>query len=258
MFTIEKRSPRLRQNVMVLSAISALLFGFSNAASAAATYADCSVTGSYNIADNVSPTTGCTILEPLDANVNDGGNADVVNDANDPVNPNGFFGFEDWAFEGKAEEGSNSSSLFNFTRTFDEADWTGGTFTKAGSWVVDDFANIMLVFKDGDDTNLVGYLLNIADFLDPLAYNGVGNYSSPFELPPFVATHGNATLKGISHITVYTREGDGGDPRGDCLPGDTRPECNTPGVPEPNQLALLGIGLFSMGALRKFRIAMKA
>jgi len=43
----------------------------------------------------------------------------------------------------------------------------------------------------------------------------------------------------------------GGNPGGPCLPGDTRPECN-PSVPEPNELALLGIGLFGMGAMRKF------
>lgn len=61
--------------------------------------------------------------------------------------------------------------------------------------------------------------------------------------------NGGGNNPDLSHMNLYLRDGRTTEPG--CQVGD--PQC-APGVPEPNQLALLGIGLLSMGAMRKFRM----
>lgn len=196
--------------------ISALILGcaFSGVA-ASASFQSCTGTG-YNIADNVTPTTNCTMLLPLNANDNDVPQPGFVNTA-------AFFGKSDWLFDEKFDNLIDSSNLFDFSGTAQS-----GTFTKVGTW---SYSDVMFIFKDGAGTNLVGYLINTA-----VAIGGI--YNSPFEQSAFPNASGNNT-KDISHISVYyrnTSNGGGGGTGGQ--------------VPEPGVVALMGIGLLGMGASR--------
>lgn len=199
-----------------------LAMGLAISGTASASFISCINTSSdsgtdYNISTRVSTATGCTILAPLS-----GPSTGQANDVPQPsfVNTEGFFGISNWLFDGKWElpGGPDSSSLFNFTGggSSGGVSYVGGIST----------SDIMFVFKDGNDTNLVGYLVPMLS----------GNYSTPFTNPPFTF-RGAPNGKDVSHISVYYREGGGGTP----------PQQ----IPEPGVLLLMGAGLLGLGLARR-------
>lgn len=194
-------------------------FAILIAAQGAASAATVSCTGAlYDISAKVSGSSACAILDPLNGNQND--NLSLINTT-------GFFGISNWLLDGKYDNldtsATDTSNLFNFTGGVQT-----GTYTYAGG--TPQPSDVMLVFKDGNDTNLVAYLLQ--------SPYGSGTYASPFTDPPFTL-EGNSVLHDISHITVYYREDDGSGDEGGGK------------VPEPATLALVGLGLLGMTRLRR-------
>ncbi|MDX2230306.1 MAG: PEP-CTERM sorting domain-containing protein [Leptolyngbyaceae cyanobacterium bins.349] len=134
------------------------------------------------------------------------------------VNTEKFFGFGDWSFAGKigetlsnAGQGSGKSGSYNLTSIF------------KNSW-----QDVMLVFKSGQNTTLVGYLLgdNVTQ----------GQWSSPFDSSLFDVRN----TRDVSHISVYYREGG-----------------NNAAVPEPTTMAGIALAGAGMAAYRRRRAAAK-
>ena len=207
------RTPKTFSRPFTLSAI-ALALGLTVAGQAHAEFISCTGTD-YDISGKVSTATACTILAPLNGSQNDNPMPGVVNTES-------FFGITDWEFDGKW-----NSSDTGFVDTSDLFDFYGGgasgSFTYTGS---DSIEDIMFIFKDGAGTNLVGYLVTADD----------GTYNTPFTKLPFPLT-GGSTVKNVSHISVYYRDGDGGTPPSQ--------------IPEPGTLLLLGAGLAGLGLARR-------
>ncbi len=120
--------------------------------------------------NNVTGATDCTISNLF--------NQDSVS-PNKPLTVNqgdGFFNYTDWMFGGKIGN---------------DRGYNGNAEGQSGKWnlsnvIQNNWDDIMLVFKSGNGTNLVGYKLK--DGVD----NGIWN--SPYK-------------KDVSHISVYYREG---------------------------------------------------
>lgn len=136
----------------------------------------------------------------------DSATQDFLNTNPMTVNGEAFFSYTDWQFLEKDDPpvGGTKSGTYSFTRD--------------PSW-----SDVMLIFKSGDDTFLVGYLLD----------DGVssGSWESPFRDPPFDFKN-DETIKDVSHISYYYREG-------------------RSTVPIPGTLALLGFGLMAAVAMRR-------
>jgi len=213
MFT--KKLNQYLRAALGIGAMSAALM-FSGQASAL-TFTSCvsETDPVYNIADNVTGTSDCTIADA---------SQDFLN--TDPITVNetpGFFGITDWQFAGKEEEAGYVAGGEDIGLDITTSDW----FT--GSWSINTGAlsawdNIMLVFKDGNNTTLVGYLLN-AESGDILG--------SPFECPPFDTN--NCQTKQISHVTAYV----------------SGPSTS---VPEPGTALMLGLGLLGFGMRKKLKL----
>lgn len=141
--------------------------------------------------------------------------------ANKPltVNTESFFGFNNWQFGGKigetagfAGKGSGQAGAWNLSSVF------------KSSW-----EDVMLVFKSGKNTTLVGYLL--ADNVKS------GQWSSPFEKGVFDVPN----TRDVSHISVYYREGSG----------------SSAAVPEPTTMAGIALAGAGLTAYRRRRAAAK-
>lgn len=148
----------------------------------------------------------------------DSANQDFLNTMT--VNTEEFFDINNWVFGGKI--GKNAGYL-------------GTGEGKTGTWdissvVENTWDNIMLVFKSGQGTTLVGYQLE----------DGVtsGSWSSPF-LKSVFGFNGGA-VKDVSHVSVYYTIKD--------------PEPPVAQVPEPTTLLALGLvaGGMAVSRRRKF------
>lgn len=142
------------------------------------------------------------------------------------VNEEKFFGLTTWKFGGKIGEnagfrgqGSGQEGIWNLAQAL-QPTWQ----------------NVMLLFKSGNGTNLVGYQLQ----------KGVtsGTWDSPFEKPLFDFKN----AKDVSHISVYFAEG---EPTGST-------GGNSAAVPEPTTMAGMALAGAGLAAYRRRRAATKA
>lgn len=177
----------------------------------AATFSPCAGTG-YDISGNMSGAIACTISDA---------EQDFLN--TDPItvnDPPGFFNETNWVFGGKIGVNTGYNG---------EGEGVSGTYDVTGV-VNTALTKVLAVFKDGNGTTLVGYLL------DPV--NGLsGDWSSPFVEPPF--DFPGSSPKDVSHISIYTA---------DCPEGSFGCGPSTSPVPVPAGLPLMltamGIGVY--------------
>jgi hypothetical protein len=136
------------------------------------------------------------------------------------INAAGFFGDTHWASNGQTQI---EASALTGTWSILNADFTTYAYG--------------IFFKDGEGTNLTGFVFN------ELFTNGV--WSSPFTDPPFDLP-GNSKTHAVSHYTIAKTL------FSDC-PGCGVTPVDVP-VPEPATLAVLGMGLLGLGAVRHRRV----
>lgn len=170
--------------------------------------------GTAKVEDDTSTFNAASACQYLNTPSNQPATIDNINDAM-------FFGFDDWE-----ENGLNEINLQV------DANASSGTWAIIGAnFAVYDY---MIVFKDGSDTNLVGFLLD-----GPYTS---GDWLTPFTSEAFTFTsNGNGqpapTQKEVSHYSIVQREGEG--------------EGESTEIPEPGMVALLGIGMLGYAAARR-------
>lgn len=135
-------------------------------------------------------------------------NQDFLNTNPMTVNQEAFFGFTDWTYISRTEMGSTQGQ-------------SGSWSVNANLW--DSYSDLLLIFKDGKDTTLLGYL----------AVDGAtgGTWKSPFREPEF-NFNPDSKIKDVSHITYYVRG-------------------VVTSVPESSNLVLLALGLMGLIVIRR-------
>lgn len=203
------------RNVTALVGAALLAVGMSGAITGAAIAG--TVACDATTADDVTGSVACAISDTNDHD----------SPAPDAVNADGFFTFSDWDTAGKQNTGGlfeagNVNIGFNAT-----TDGQSGTWS-ISSW--DGIADVMLIFKDGANTMLVGFLLDGTSLS--------GTWTSPFHAPDFNVS----SIKDTSHISAYVRLGDEPPCERDCTP-----------LPEPGPIGLLGGGMVVLYFVRRRR-----
>ncbi|MDJ0676653.1 MAG: PEP-CTERM sorting domain-containing protein [Calothrix sp. MO_167.B42] len=185
---------------LISSSILAASVTLLSAQANAGTFRSCT-TNDYDIIDNVTGTSDCTISD-FDKNDSVSPNKPLT------VNEEQFFGKTDWEFGGKIGE---------------DAGYAGTGEGQEGTWdissvIEDDWEDVMLVFKSGKGTTLVGYEVE----------DGVtsGDWDSVFEDDAFDELKEDQT-KDVSHISVYYTKGTSTPPKQE--------------VPEPANIFGLGV-----------------
>jgi hypothetical protein len=168
-------------------AASAALLMFS---SANAAWTSCSA----DVAGKVVANSGCEFHSTF--------NQDFLNTTPITVNQDGgAFGNTDWEYISRTDLDTNDNGQ-------------AGTWSTMGALFAA-YQEVMIIFKDGADTTLHGYLV---------AVNSEGTWNTPFLV--------GSTFKDVSHFTYYGRG----------MAAD---------VSEPAILGLLGLGLFGLAFARR-------
>jgi hypothetical protein len=166
----------IKTGLLSAAVVAAGMLAGTSAFAVTATFESCVGTNpDYDISGKVSSATDCTISN------------DFTNDpSSNPLVVNttpGFFGITNWAFLAKDEgtDATGTSGKWNFTAALAALNLPAGM-------MVD---QLMLVFKSGQDTTLVAYLVDATS----------GTWSSPFTEPPF--DFPGSSPKSVSHISAY-------------------------------------------------------
>lgn len=149
---------------------------------------------------------------------------DFLNTNPTTVNSEAFFGSSDWLFLKKDDNLKAQMGTWSLTNN----EWTN-------------YANIMLIFKDGEGTTLLGFLLT------PTFTSG--DWDSPFTSAEFSGLCPNTSdaecdkIKNVSHVSYYGR----GTPNGEEPPPPTR-------VSEPSALLLMLLGFAGLAFARRQQV----
>lgn len=172
---------------------------------AQAVLVDCTASSTTNANSKVksgavTAVNACQYISPEDQ-------SNIASIAN--INAAGFFGTNTWAANGGQVQVNPPND-------------------QSGTWAISgaNFATFdyMIVFKDGNNTNLIGFLFN--------ELFAAGTWTTPFTNPPFTDLNPNQK-KDVSHYTIVQRRG---------KPTE---------MPEPGIVALMGLGLAGFAAARR-------
>ncbi|MES2758928.1 MAG: PEP-CTERM sorting domain-containing protein [Pseudomonadota bacterium] len=197
--------------LLKIAVVAATVFGFGSAHAALMNCPASFVTNPTAKVENAGGTatavSACQYLTPADP-------SNVASISN--INAAGFFGSTNWTL--------NPGNL-QVDPTNDQA----GTWAiTAANFLLNDY---IIVFKDGQDTNLVAFLFN-EQFMN-------GTWTTPFTNPPFDVNN----PKDVSHYTIAQRLGE----------SPCTVNCGPQEVPEPSNVALFGIGILGAAAALRRR-----